>query len=226
MDAHPKVVKLAEALPAEAWKPLERLARYEIATEPRRKPQRIKEAIVRFKGYPNKKLVGETVAEFDYQPLKCGSYRLVAVRKNISVQKGELVLFEDIKYFFYITNHTNYRTEQIVALANERCEQENVIEQLKNGVNVMRMPVDDLISNWAYMVMSALAWNLKSWYGFLMPNRQRGLELVRMEFRRFGLTETPNLIVRSPFTVRRSSCFWVSLRSIPEGEGLARTGRL
>jgi hypothetical protein len=46
-------------------------------------------------------------------------------------------------------------------------------------VNAMRMPVDDLISNWAYLVMSALAWNLKSWYGLLMPNRQRGLELVR-----------------------------------------------
>src|SRR6476659_6604040 len=102
MDAHPKVVQLAEALPAEAWKPLERLARYEIATEPRRKAHRIKEAIVRFKGYPNKKLIGEAVAEFDYQPLKCGrSYRLVVVRKNISVQKGELVLFEEIKYFFY-----------------------------------------------------------------------------------------------------------------------------
>jgi hypothetical protein len=55
-------------------------------------------------------------------------------RKNISVQKGERVLFEDIKYFFYIANHTDYRAEQIVALANERCEQENVIEQLKNGV--------------------------------------------------------------------------------------------
>src|ERR1700746_171725 len=200
MDAHPKVVKLAEALPQEAWKPLERLARYEIATEPRRKPQRIKEAMVRFKGYLKKKLVGESVAEFDYQPLKCGrSYRLVVVRKNISVQKGERVLFEDIKYFFYITNHTDYRAEQIVALANERCEQENVIEQLKNGVNAMRMPVDDLVSNWAYMVMSALAWNLKSWYGLLMPNRRRGLELVRMEFRRFlhAIVLLPAQIVRS-----------------------------
>ena len=200
MDAHPKVVRLAEALPQETWKPLERLARYEIATEPRRKPQRIKEAIVRFKGYMNKKLVGESVAEFDYQPHKCGrSYRLVVVRKNISVQRGEQVLFEDIKYFFYITNHTNYGAEQIVALANERCEQENVIEQLKNGVNAMRMPVDDLISNCAYMVMSALAWNLKSWYGLLMPNRQRGLELVRMEFRRFlhAIVLLPAQIVRS-----------------------------
>ena len=200
MDAHPKVVQLAEALPEEAWKPLERLPRYEIATEPRRKAPRIKEAIVRFKGYLNKKLVGESVAEFDYQPNKCGrGYRLVVVRKNISIQKGEAVLFEDIKYLFYITNHIDYRAEQIVALANGRCDQENVIEQLKNGVNAMRMPVDDLLSNWAYMVASALAWNLKSWYGLLMPNRQRGMELVQMEFRRFlhAIVLLPAQIVRS-----------------------------
>src|SRR6267142_2493259 len=200
MDAHPKVVQLAESLPETAWKPLERLARCEIATEPRRKPQRIKESIVRFKGYMNKKLMGESVAEFDYQPNKCGRrYRLVVVRKNISVQKGERVLLEDIKYFFYITNHSAYCAEQIVALANQRCDQENVIEQLKNGVNAMRMPVDDLLSNWAYMVMSALAWNLKAWYGLLMPNRQRGLELLGMEFRRFL-----HLIVLLPAQIVRS----------------------
>src|ERR1700751_5213397 len=58
MDANPKVVQLAGALSATTWIPLERLARYEIATEPRCKPQRIKEAIVRFKGYLNKELVG------------------------------------------------------------------------------------------------------------------------------------------------------------------------
>jgi hypothetical protein len=200
MDAHPKVVQLAESLPETAWKPLERLARCEIATEPRRKPQRVKDAIVRFKGYTNKKLVGESVTEFNYQPIKCGrSYRLVVVRKNISVQKGEMVLLEDIKYFFYITNHSAYCAEQIVALANQRCDQENVIEQLKNGVNAMRMPVDDLLSNWAYMVMSALAWNLKAWYGLLMPNRQRGLELLGMEFRRFL-----HLIVLLPAQIVRS----------------------
>ncbi len=200
MDAHQKVVQLAEALPEAGWQPLERLARYEIATEPRRKPLRVKEAIVRFKGYLNKKLVGESVAEFNYQPLKCGrSYRLVVMRKNISLQKGETVLLEEIRYFFYLTNHTNYRAQEIVALANQRCDQENVIEQLKNGVNAMRMPVDDLLSNWAYMVISALAWNLKSWYGLLMPNRQRGLELVQMEFRRFlhAIVLLPAQIVRS-----------------------------
>jgi hypothetical protein len=200
MDAHNKVVALAEALPEEAWKALERMPKYEIATEPRNKPERVKEEIVRTKGYLNKVLVGESIAEFDYQPNKCErSYRMVVVRKNISVQRGEAVLIEEVKYFFYITNRTDLSAEEVVGLANGRCDQENVIEQLKNGVNAMRMPVDDLMSNWAYMVMTSLAWNLKAWYGLLMPNRERGLELMAMEFRRFlhSVILLPAQIVRT-----------------------------
>jgi hypothetical protein len=185
MDAHPKVVGLAEALPARAWTKLERLSKYEILTEPRQKGFRYKEQIVIEKEFRNQVLVGEDIAEIEYQPVKCGrKYRLVIVRKNISVQKGEKALLDEIRYFFYLTNRKD-AVEKIVGLANGRCDQENVIEQLKNGVNAMRMPVHDLLSNWAYMVMAALAWNLKSWYGLLMPNRERGLELVKAEFRRF-----------------------------------------
>ena len=185
MDAHPKVVGLAEGLPASAWQRLERVPKYEILTEPRRKAIRHKEQIVIEKEFRTLKLVGEDIAEIDYQPVKCGrKYRLVIVRKNISVQKGEQALLDEVRYFFYITNRKD-AAEKIVGLANGRCDQENVIEQLKNGVNAMRMPVNDLLSNWAYMVMAALAWNLKSWYGLMMPNRERGLELVKAEFRRF-----------------------------------------
>ena len=200
MDAHKKVVGLAEELPGKAWKQLDRLPRYEIATRPRSKPERVKEEVVRFKGYQNMKLVGESVAEIHYRPHKCKQpYRLIIVRKNISVQKGERALFDEIRYFFYITNRKDYTAEQIVSLANGRCNQENVIEQLKNGVNAMRMPVNDLLSNWAYMVMTALAWNLKAWFGLLLPKRQRGAEIVRMEFRRFlhSLILVPAQIVRA-----------------------------
>ena len=185
IDAHPKLVKLAEELPQNAWKRLERLPRYEILSEPRSKPFRYKEQMVIEKGYTNKVLVGEDLAEIEYQPLECArKYRVVILRKNISVQRGEQVLFEEIKYFFFISNRKD-RAEKLVGLAYGRCDQENVIEQLKNGVNAMRMPVADLLSNWAYMVMAALAWNLKAWYGLLVPNRERGLELVKMEFRSF-----------------------------------------
>ena len=200
MNAHQKAVGLAEALPPEAWETLERMPRYEIATEPRSKPERVKEAIVRLKGYRNKVLVGESIAEFEYQPAKCAkSYRVVALRKNISQQQGETVLFEEVKYFFFITNRIDLSAAEVVGLAHGRCDQENVIEQLKNGVNAMRMPVNDLMSNWAYMVMTSLAWNLKAWYGLLMPNRERGLELMAMEFRRFlhSIILLPAQIVRT-----------------------------
>jgi len=186
MDAHPKVVRLAECLSEQSWRPLERLPKYEILTEPRRRPDRVKEQIVVQKGYLNQKLVAEHVSDMTYQPHACAKkYRLVILRKNISVQKGERVLFEEVRYFFYLTNRWDVTVEEVVGLANGRCDQENVIEQLKNGVNAMRMPVDDLVSNGAYMVMAALAWNLKAWFGLLVPDRERGLELVRMEFRAF-----------------------------------------
>jgi hypothetical protein len=199
MDAHPKVVKLAEALPASAWRELQRLPKYEILTQPRAKAFRHKEQIVIEKEFRNQVLVGEDIGEIEYQPLKAErKYRLIILRKNISVQRGEKALLDEIRYFFYITNRSD-PAEKIVGLANGRCDQENVIEQLKNGVNAMRMPVQDLLSNWAYMVMATLAWNLKAWYGLLMPNPERGLEIIKMEFRRFlnSIMLIPCQIVRT-----------------------------
>lgn len=186
LDAHPKAVGLAEGLFERSWRPFERLPKYEILTEPRRRPDRIKEAIVVAKGYENKKLIAEHVNDLTYQPSHCQrKYRLVILRKNISVQKGEKALFDEIRYFFYLSNRWDMTAEEIVGLANGRCDQENVIEQLKNGVNAMRMPVDDLVSNGAYMVMAALAWNLKAWFALLVPEREHGLALLKMEFRSF-----------------------------------------
>jgi hypothetical protein len=70
-------------------------------------------------------------------------------------------------------------------LANERCDQENVIEQLKNGVAALRAPLYDLVSNWAYMVIAALAWNIKSWFAMMMHRKADRRDYLRMEFRRF-----------------------------------------
>ena len=200
MDANASFVARAEALPPASWQALERKAKYEVHSEERRKPENVKERIVREREYKNIRLMSEEVAEFDYRPGKCKrDYRMVVVKKNLSVEKGEQVLFDDIRYFFYITTRRDLTAAQVVRLANERCDQENVVEQLKNGVNAMRMPTGDLNSNWAYMVMAALAWNLKAWFGALMPNQARGREVLKMEFRRFlhTLVLIPCQIVRT-----------------------------
>ena len=186
MDAHVGLVRRAEALNEGAWKVLWRKPKYEVKTRKRWRPENVKEQIVVQREFKNIRLESEHVAEIPYRPSKCWKdYRLVILRKNVSVEKGERVLFDDIRYLFYITTRDDLTAGQVVELANGRCDQENVIEQLKNGVNAMRMPVDNLLSNWAYMVMAALAWNLKAWFALMIRNRERGTEILKMEFRRF-----------------------------------------
>ncbi|MFQ5744766.1 MAG: IS1380 family transposase [Acidobacteriota bacterium] len=183
IDAMPNLVARADALPARRWKRLKRVAKYEVATEPRRRPHNIKEQIVRERGFENIRLKSEQVAEFSYKPGACKQvYRVVVVRKNLSVEKGERRLFDDIRYFFYITNRPE-PADQIVRLANQRCDQENLIAQLKNGVRALCMPVADLTSNWAYMVMVGLAWTLKAWFALLLPESGRWAEKYRAEKR-------------------------------------------
>ena len=66
-------------------------------------------------------------------------------------------------------------------LTYRRCDQENVIEQLQNGVAAMRMPTGGFLANYAHLVCARLAHNLKSWLAMLaLPG-----EVMRWEWKRF-----------------------------------------
>jgi Transposase DDE domain group 1 len=170
---------LADDLQAAAWQELERPPRYEVKTQPRQMPARVKEQIVRQREFENKRLVSEDVAEMPYRPVACkNTYRLIVVRKNLRIEKGELRLFDDYIYFFYLTNDQTSTPAAIVFEANQRCNQENLNAQLKGGVRALTAPVDNLESNWAYMVMTALAWNLKAWFA-LWPTEGPGRHIER-----------------------------------------------
>jgi hypothetical protein len=169
-DATPNLDAMGDSLPETAWKPLQRPVRYVVRTQPRRRPDNVKEKIVVAREFENIRLRSEDVAEFNYRPSACReTYRMIVVRKNLTVEKGEKALFDNIRYFFYITNDWVSEPEEIVFLANDRCHHENRIEQLHNGVRALKAPTDTLESNWAYMVMTALAWNLKAWWALTLP---------------------------------------------------------
>jgi hypothetical protein len=186
MDASPGLVARANAVNPENWQVLDRKARYEVKTQERSKPENVRARIVKDKGLKNIRLDSEHVTEIAYTPGRAqGTYRLIMLKKNLSIERGENTLIDDIRYFFYITTRWDLTPSEVVELANGRCDQENVIEQLKNGVNAMRMPVDNLLSNWAYMVMAALAWNLKAWFALTVRRRERRDQLLKMEFRGF-----------------------------------------
>src|SRR5439155_7926565 len=188
------VIREADALPARAWRPLVRRPAYEVQTDPRQRPVNVKDATIVMREFKNLRLEAEAVAEFPYQPTACAKpYRMVVVRKNISVEQGDRRLFDEIRYFFYLTNDRDTPAADVVFLANDRCNQENLIDQLKHGVAATRMPVDTLLSNWAHMVMTALAWTLKAWFALRLPETGRWAArdtaekaaVLRMEFKAF-----------------------------------------
>ena len=199
-DAKKNLVDMAEALPEASWKPLQRPARYEVKTEERRRPENVKEQVIKEREFTNIRLHSEQVAQFEYRPTHCHkSYRMVVVRKNLTIEKGEARLFDDVRFFFYLTNDRKMTMQEIVFFANDRCNQENVIGQLKSGVNALRMPSDGLVSNWAYMVIASLAWNLKAWYGLVTDSPGVRRDILRMEFKRFliNFIQIPCQIVRT-----------------------------
>jgi hypothetical protein len=204
-DTREPLTRMADAIPEKAWKYLCHEPKYPVKTEPRRRPENVKERLVVANEYDNLKSFAEQVAEFAYRPTKCRrDYRVIVLRKHYTLEKGQSVLFASERYFFYITNDWRKSAEEILAFIRERCDHENDLDQLKNGVLALRAPSNTLESNWAFMVMRALAWNLKAWYGLLMPDKIAGAEIVRMEFRRFvnGFMNLPAQVLKAARGIR------------------------
>jgi len=212
LDAMPNLKLRAELVEPAAWQPLARPPRYTVATKPRARPPNVKARVIAARNFKDLRLAAEHVAETEYRPVKCKKdYRLIITRKTIDVEVGQEKLWQEYRYFFHLTNDRDTPAAQLVLSANQRCDQENLIEQLKNGVHAMRLPTGDLVSNWAYMVMASLAWSLKAWWGLMLPEEARGCgrrrretrrrqkrDVVRMEFKRFvaGVVRLPCQITK------------------------------
>lgn len=186
---------LADDLPKTAWKTLFRPPRYQVKTNPRPKPERVKQRIVEERGFKDIRLTSERVAEMPYRPAGCKyTYRVIVLRKNLAVSEPrQQRLFDDYRYFFYITVDWKSTPEEIVFSGNDRCQQENILAQL-NSVRALHAPVDNLLSNEAYMLSTSLAWNLKAWLALRLPDtvgrwsekhQAQKQKLLRMEFRTF-----------------------------------------
>jgi hypothetical protein len=212
-DAKANLIQRAEGSDDELYHELVTRTEQQIATTPRTRPANIKDAIVRERGYKVLRQAAEDVVEFSYRPGNCKrDYRVVALRKNISVERGENVLFCKYRYFFYITNDPDLTADEVIDQARQRCNQENLISQLKSDVRALHAPANTLCANWAYMTMAALAWTLKAWSALLLPVTPRWAErhneqrrrLLTMEFRTYrqAFIEIPAQIITTGRRVR------------------------
>ncbi len=199
MMAHAKAKNLANSLEEGDFKPLKRPDR--VPAGLRARPQNQRQLVISAKGYLNLELEEEDVAEIEYRPRKCRqNYRLVILRKTIKVTQGQHLLEPQIRYFFYLTNlpKTSHNAAAIIAESNQRCDQENLIAQLKSQIQAMRMPTKSFLGNWAYLVIGCLAWNLKAWLALSVPKKLRPY-IARCDFRTFyhDIILVPAQILRS-----------------------------
>ena len=105
IQAMPNLYEQAENLPRNAWQELVRPPKHRVKTGPRKRPDNVKQQVVVEKKFKDIRLAKEYVADFRYQPTKCGrEYRIIALWKDLEVHQGQRKLFDDARCFFFITN--------------------------------------------------------------------------------------------------------------------------
>lgn len=194
MGSSPNLLKIAGELRESCWKRLSPDHRSS------GRPQTPKEGRVKARRFKNIRTNAEHVAEFTYTPSRCTEeYRVIVVRKQIQVSEGHGRLFDEdhYRYFFYITNIRNWTPTEVSEFIRKRCDHENKLEQLKKAA--MRFPCADFNANWAWMIMGAMAWNLKSWLGMIFDDPAAGRDIIAMEFKRFlrGIIYVPCQILKT-----------------------------
>ena len=122
-DARANLVERASDASDDLYHDLVARAERQVATCPRTRPRNVKDDVVRSRGYKVLRQKGEEVVEFSYRPGRCKKdYRVVALRKSLSVERGDNVLFEEYRYFFYITNDGGLTADEVIGEARGRSQ--------------------------------------------------------------------------------------------------------
>ena len=184
MDGYAVLQKKADSLPPSAWKPFsahrpDKVAQAAANKKTLRTRKRVRAKQARQRGYKTLATTKQWVAEFEYTiPRGAKSddagvagrtYRVVVKRQQIDISEGQEYLFTEYRQRFVITDipKSHMDPAEVFCFAYGRCDQENIIEQFKNGIAAMRMPTGELLANGAFLMAGQLAWCLRSWLSAL-----------------------------------------------------------
>lgn len=178
----PNFVEIADGVPRRAWKPF-RIVEEQPPKNRRKKRKEVRRRRCRERGKLDLRMKRQWVTEVDYRPARSSkTYRLIIRKQKIRVAGKDGSLFDEYRYRYVLSNlPKTVGTEEVVRLTYGRCDQEKVIEQLKNGVSAFRMPLGQKDANSAFLKIGALAHNLKAWLAqIVLPE-----ECMRWEWKRF-----------------------------------------
>jgi hypothetical protein len=178
------------AIADEKWKSLRR-NKIGVSSSGRKKPKKRKKRpnrrrAITIRRKPDSEFRGRTqIASFCYQPTGWAEeYRFVVTRTEIvDKDNKQLCLTEDLCRYIYhvIVTNSGYSDSAVIAVADGRSNQENLIKDFKYGMGLSHVPTGGLLANKAYFLIAALAWNIKTW----MVNLLKLADGARLRFKRF-----------------------------------------
>jgi hypothetical protein len=135
---------------------------------------------------------GSEVAGFVWRPKTWGNERRFVVRRD-PVAQGEQLSLEGREWHYWalVTNDGERSADALECWQRDKANIENRIKEAKLGLGLDNLPCKGFHANWAYLLITLLAYNLLVWLKLLaLPERERGSYAKRLRFRFIAVAGT------------------------------------
>lgn len=141
---------------------------------------------------PSSYRAGSQVATFVWQPKTWTKARRFVVRRDPVAQEEQLSL-ESTQWHYWalVTNDHERTADELESWHRAKANVENKIKEAKLGLGLDNLPCRGFHANWAYLLITLLAYNLLTWLKlFALPQRERASHAKRLRFRFIAVAAT------------------------------------
>ena len=141
---------------------------------------------------PSSYRAGSEVASFDWQPKTWKQQRRFVVRRD-PIEAGEQLRLDEGDYHYYVlvTKDQQRSADELERWHRAKANVENRIKEAKLGFGLDNLPCRGFHANWAYLLVTLLAYNLLCWLKLLaLPNAERTSHAKRLRFRFINIAAT------------------------------------
>ncbi|MGH3030310.1 MAG: IS1380 family transposase [Gaiellaceae bacterium] len=135
---------------------------------------------------------GSEVASFSWQPKTWKRERRFIVRRD-PVEQGEQLTLEGREWHYWalVSNDDERRADELECWHRDKANVENRIKEAKLALGLDNLPCHGFHANWAYLLVTLLAYNLLVWLKlFALPERERQSYAKRLRFRFIAVAAT------------------------------------
>ena len=135
---------------------------------------------------------GSEVVSFRWQPTSWKQERRFIVRRD-PAETGEQLTLEGQEWHYWalVTNDSERSADQLEHWHRAKDNLENQIKEAKLGFGLDNLPCKNFHANWAYLLVTLLAFNLLAWLKLLaLPERERTSYAKRLRFRFIAVAGT------------------------------------